>query len=172
MTGAPLRRLLQTKPPKSHPAKRVTQAEFEDIMRVIMDAANKVAATPEWREKTGGRGGARYSFDGASAHWSVEVLERLGIVGDVRFPLPVKSPDMHQAIEHVFGRLKPKIRIWLYHHPAKRDVAQYMAQVEELFWKDKEVAGLDAVEGDVARLHGCYQKVIDCKGGEIPKPWR
>lgn len=172
LTGAPLRRLLQTKGKKPHPARSVTQAEWEDIMVEFMAAANKVAATPEWKELTGGRGGPRYSFDGASAHWSVEILERLGIVGDVRFPLPAKSPDMHKVIEHVFGRLKPQFRDWLYHHPAKREVAAYMAEVERLFWKVPAVAGKDVIDGDVQSLHGTYEKVIAAKGGEIPKPWR
>ena len=172
MSGAPLRRLLQTKGRNPHPAKGITQAEFKDIMRGFMAAANAVAAKPEWREKTRGRGGPLYSFDGASAHWSVEALEELGITADMRFPLPTKSPDMHKVTEHVFARMKPKFRTWLYHHPALRTIEEYMDQVKQLFWENAEVAGKEAIHGDVASLPATYAKVVEHRGGEIPKPYR
>jgi hypothetical protein len=164
--------LLQTKGPRPHPAKGVTQEEFRDIMRGFIAAANAVAARPEWREKTGGLGGPLYSFDGASAHWSVEALEELGVTVDLLLPLPAKSPDMHKVIEHVFGRMKPKLRDWLYHHPAKRTLEEYMAQVVRLFWENAEVAGQETIDGDVASLHATYEKVVECRGGEIPKQYR
>lgn len=141
-------------------------------MKDFVKAAEEVARRPEWKALTCGLGPPRYSFDNASAHWSVEALERLHIVGDVRFPLPAKSPDMHKVIEHMFGRLKPAFKDWMYHHPAPRTAVEYMAAVEHLFWHDPAVAAKDVIEKDVASLHGTYEQVIQAKGGLIPKPWR
>lgn len=172
LTGAPLRRLLQTKGPHAHPAKSVTQAEFVDIMKEFVAAAQAVAAQPKWRAATLGVGGPQYSFDGASAHWSVDALEELGIVGDVRFPLSPKSPDMHKVIEHVFGRLKKVFREWLYHYPAPRDARAYMEKVEHLFWHDPDMAGAHVIRKEVESLRATYDKVVEYKGGVIPKAWR
>ena len=143
------------------------------MMIMFEEKANQVmgnASNTDWRDLPD-QYKPIFSFDNAPIHT---------IAGNATPPtwwtsralLPPHSPDMHKVIEHVFARMKPKFRTWLYHHPALRTIEEYMAQVEQLFWENAEVAGKEAIHGDVASLPATYAKVVEHRGGEIPKPYR
>ena len=141
-----------------------------------MEIANAIAQQPEWEKACGWQCTPIYSLDNAKVHASPEKpagkaqLEKLGIdIESQWMHCPPRSPEFHNPIEHMFGRLKGAFQKWFHTHPAPRTVAEYMAEVEELF---KLVSKPQEIAKDVAAMHGTYEKVMEAHGGRITKPDR
>lgn len=84
--------------------KGTTKAEFTAILASFVAEARQLRA----KKGSGGEGAGEdtvwVSFDNPAIHTDVELPE-----GVRRVPLSPYSPDIHKVIEHVFGRIKPRL---------------------------------------------------------------
>lgn len=145
-------------------------------MADVVKAANEISQRPEWEEACGWRCTPIYSLDNARVHANPETkagkaqLQKLGIhIGSQWMQCPPRSPEFHNPIEHMFGRLKGAFQKWFHTHPAPRTVAEYMDEVEQLF---KLVAKAESIATDVTAMHNTYDKIVEAQGGRVPPPYR
>lgn len=92
---------LQLKDNPTQNAKRMTQEEFEDNMRLLVERA-----TAYWEPK-----GKKplFMFDNDFLQKYADKA-KIGLRRDQKINIPAHSPDFNQMIEHVFNRLKRDLR--------------------------------------------------------------
>lgn len=143
----------------------MTAAEFEDCiwdLGCYMEQLRDVAE-PKRGEKW------LLSMDSDSAHIAADLHGRGIWSKKLRFFLPVKSPDMHKAVEHVHGFIETKHNAWRRGMwPQKPTVQQCMDKVESLFYSYPP----SAVQADIDSLPETYEAIIHNAGLYPPKPFR
>jgi hypothetical protein len=119
-----------------------------------------------------------YSFDSARIHTSCLTIDKTtgrsllsehGFSPELRVPLPAYAPDMHRVIEHTHGTAEMRFRKWMYSHPGKHTMEQYMAAFEELY---KECTTAAIISADVAGLPELYKWIHNNGGNWAPSRMR
>jgi hypothetical protein len=119
-----------------------------------------------------------YSFDSARIHTSCLTPDKIsgksllaahGFTPELRVPLPPYAPDMHRVIEHTHGTAEMRFRKWMYSHPGKHTMEQYMAAFEELY---KECTTAAIISADVAGLPELYSWIHNNAGNWAPSRMR
>jgi hypothetical protein len=145
---------------KNKPAKKLTAAEFLDVMRNVK---TKTDACKEANPKYYKIGGPYYSWDNASWHQAAD-LSTIGIKHEHRLPLPPNSPDMHKVIEHVVGNTKRRMKECLCDNAALTSVKDVKKAMEKVFYTKNKVT---SIRKDINSLPGTYKIIHDklCAGG-------
>lgn len=116
-----------------------------------------------------------FSFDSAKIHKSAltrkfsGLHKKLGWCIDMRFALPVYSPDMHRVIEHAHARAVLQFRQWLYENPREVTIGRYKTEFERIF---RECCTPDIIAQDVAGLPELYKVVRARDGAWAPRQYR
>jgi hypothetical protein len=171
----PFSNLQDTKLKARRAAAAPTAAEFADVMKVTMQAANTKleAVYPALFTSRGVKSTALYSFDGARIHKSAIMPDKQGQcllsphgwTPAMQVTLPRYSPDLHQVIEHSHGRAELKFRKWLYRHPVNLTTAEYQAVFEKIYMECNNSA---VIKADVAGLPAVYEEVYQNGGNWAP----
>ena len=183
------------------PAVAVTRQEFSGFLARAWDAAIQLISDPEkgrlWRDTLGpvprsDEERCRFeleptpvggwlppqppgippgwppilSFDNPSIH------DKLGLPAHQRFPLPVRSSDIHKTVEHTHARLGAAFERWYYADPQVYPVAAYKGVLEQIFKTDPGVASAATIMKDVCTIPGLAAMIIARGGGEVPKEFR
>lgn len=106
----------------------------------------------------------KFSFDNPPIH-NTAPLGDIGLEPEDRVCLPPRSPDMHKAIEHVFGTLTRAMNASLAKDPGLNTVVKYKAELERLF---AEQITPESVSMDVASLPDTYRGILAVDGGWPP----
>lgn len=108
------------------------------------------------------------SYDNDSVHTSpLACLPEHGVFsGRDRLVLPARSPDLHRVIERSHGRLCKRFIKQLHYQSGVRTAAQYIKQLELLFFKHESA---EVISKDVAKLPELY-RVVAVDGGYAPGP--
>ena len=106
----------------------------------------------------------KFSFDNPPIHNTCPLAEA-NIEPRDRVRLPPRSPDMHKAIEHVFGTLTTAMNHALAKDPDLKTVPQYKAKLEELFQEKITPA---SVRKDVESLPATYEYILHKADGGWP----
>lgn len=121
---------------------------------------------------------AVWSWDNPSCHGGTKpgtrqaLLERMGMAAAERFPLPVRSSDLHQLVEHTHARLVAAFEKWYHYDPQPYDLRDYKAKLEHLFYNDPTVASPGVIMENMKHLPETCRQVKAARGGKIPKKWR
>lgn len=132
----------------------ITKEEFEDFLA----AAHKKVV--EKIAEGGVRWEPLYSWDHTALHENLD-FKRVGFSRHQRIQLGVRAPDMHKAIEHVFGYIKPRLHARLYQADYKATAVQCQQLAKQVFM---ETALADRIGRDVATLPLTYQVISKAKG--------
>ena len=132
----------------------ITREEFEDFLA----AAHKKVV--EKIAEGGVRWEPLYSWDHTALHENIN-YERVGFSKQQRVQLGVRAPDMHKAIEHVFGYIKPRLHARLYQADYQATAVQCQNLAKQVFM---ETALANRIGRDVATLPLTYRVISTPKG--------
>lgn len=148
---------------KGSAPKGTTKAEFTGILASFVAAARGKRA----KKGSGGEGGGRdtvwVSFDNPTIHTKVDLP-----AGVKRVPLSPYSPDIHKIIEHVFGRIKPRLPEMCWDLTAGGTGLQPSLKVTRKAYKQvvRRHTAQETIAGDVRSLV-LTLKVIAAEEGEF-----
>ncbi len=88
------------------------------------------------------------------------------------FDLPVRSSDIHKVIEHTHARLVKSFYKVYDSNLQSTPISFYKDVLRNHFYTNPWVASAKVIRGDVESLRATLHKIVEKKGGEIPKPMR
>lgn len=153
---------------KGEIAASTTEEEFEDNLWLIVDKFKRVTGlTP------------LLSYDNVAIQQAVNVSKIVYAQGEGdrvvysldkntdKVDLPTYSPDMNRAIEHVFGEVKPRVRVQIY--KGVRDFSKGI-ELQKVVWDEFHKLKKGAVAADVKGLPLLWRVLSTPQGTEFEYP--